>query len=658
MLMPSLPRQRWKIAQNSPEAVNRIAKSTQLSPLLAHVLLNRGIISPEKAETFRQPENLTLPDPYTEFGDLQISVDLLIQAITNGEMIAICGDYDADGMTSTALLLRALRHLGARVDYAIPSRMSDGYGINQRIVQEFADSGVKLILTVDNGIAAYEAIALAVELGLTVIITDHHDLPDLLPPAQAILNPKLLRENSLYHGLAGVGVAYILAVATAQRLGKLEGLTAQLLDLFTLGTIADLAPLTGVNRRWLKRGLRGLARSQLAGVQALIQVAGIKDGQKSLKPDDIGFQLGPRINAVGRIGDPQWVIELLTTDDPAIAAERAKQCEETNKQRQLLCEEIEQAAIKLIESTPLPWQEDRILVVVHSHWHHGVIGIVASRLVERYGVPVFIATKEEGGEIRGSARGSEEFNVFDALNYCQDLLTKFGGHRAAGGFSFAAENLEPIKQRLREFAHHSLEPDQLKPLIKIDAQATFAELNFNLLRQIEQLQPWGIGNEFPIFWTPQVRILEQYPIGKTKTHLRLQVSDTAGKLKLTAIAWRWAEYFPLPSPLDLAYKLQANEYQGNVSLQLVLVGCRVPTDQGTMAQFSYKGRIYRCSYGQSSQELRILNGDGRVLALKLGDATGLLGTNRDNAMSINVSEAPYAEIIQQAIAILGIASKN
>ena len=451
--------------------------------MVAQVIINRDIATADEAHTYIEPESQDLPSPLEEFVDLEASVELIKNAIADEEQIAICGDYDADGMTSTALLLRALKHLGAKVDYAIPSRMKDGYGINNRIVEEFAENGVGLILTVDNGISAYEPVARAIELGLSVIITDHHDLPAKLPPADAILNPKLLPDSSPYKGLAGVGVAYILAIATAQSLGKLKGLTNPIMELFTLGTIADLAPLVGVNRRWLKRGLRALPNSQLLGIQALMQVAGVDEAQKQLKPDDIGFRLGPRINAVGRIGDPQMVIELLTTDDPRVAKMRAMQCEQINQHRRQLCEQIEKEAIALVESTPILWQRDRVLVVVAAGWHHGVIGIVASRLVERYGVPVFIGTYEDHEQveadaptshrmIRGSARSIDEFNVFDALNYCSDLLCKFGGHRAAGGFSFAADNLKQVKQRLSEFAYKCLEVEHLKPLVKIDAQAS------------------------------------------------------------------------------------------------------------------------------------------------------------------------------------------
>ncbi|PSB42336.1 single-stranded-DNA-specific exonuclease RecJ, partial [Chamaesiphon polymorphus] len=271
-----LPQHRWQIApSNLSQAANLAAGITltdgeATSPLLAQVLINRGIETVEQAELFIYPETAVLPSPLTEFPDLEISLDILVQAIANKSKIAICGDYDADGMTSTALLLRALSALGADVDYAIPSRMSDGYGINKRIVEEFHAEGVKLIITVDNGISAVAAIARAVELGLQVIITDHHDLPQELPPAQAILNPKLIAESSVYRAIAGVGVAYLLALELAQRLEK-PSLSDELLELFTLGTIADLAPLTGINRRLVKQGLQLLPKSQVVGIQALIQ---------------------------------------------------------------------------------------------------------------------------------------------------------------------------------------------------------------------------------------------------------------------------------------------------------------------------------------------------------------------------------------------------
>ncbi|MEB3340608.1 MAG: single-stranded-DNA-specific exonuclease RecJ [Okeania sp.] len=662
-----LPNQRWVIHPAEPEKTKQLSTSLNILPLIAQALINRDISTIEKAQAFINPESIKLPSPIEEFPDLDISLNLLETTISQGQKISICGDYDADGMTSTALLLRSLKHLGAKVDYAIPSRMQEGYGINQRIVEEFHQEGVSLILTVDNGIAAHQPITIARELGLNVIITDHHDIPPNLPPANAILNPKLISENSPYRGVAGVGVAYILAVSLAKRLGKMEGLIKPLLELFTLGTIADLAPLTGVNRRWVKRGLQFLPKSQLAGVKALIQVSDVKaqeqenskqtNNQKSLKPDDIGFRLGPRINAVGRIADPQIVIELLTTDDKEIAEARAKQCQEINQRRQELCLEIEEQAIAWCEKSQISLQQERVLVVVQPGWHHGVIGIVASRLVERYGVPVFIGSYEEQeNTIRGSARGIPEFNVFEALQFCDKLLGKYGGHKAAGGFSLPGENLDKFRSRLREFAHQCLEINHLKPLITIDAEAEFPELNYDLFRQIDLLHPCGIENKSPIFYTRNVRIIQQKIVGKG--HLKLTLIK--GEKEMQGIAWRWGDYFPLPQLVDIAYQLKENTWNFQTNIQLELVGLRLPieispqqksSNQPQKAEFSYSDRPYTCSLYQTgnTKELRIRNSRGEVLAIQQGKKFGLLGKSRNYAKQVDVSQPRFFHLIKAAM---------
>lgn len=593
-VIPRFPHQRWQLFPAQPEQASEIAQATRLSPLLAQVLLNRGLIDIHAVQSFLDPTTQPLPSPLDEFPDLPISISILHTAILEHQKIAICGDYDADGMTSTALLIRSLRSLGALVDYAIPSRMQEGYGINERIVDEFHQDQVKVLLTVDNGISAMEPIIKARELGLAVIITDHHDLPPLLPPANAILNPKLIPETSPYHTMAGVGVAYILALTLAEHIGQQEQLSQTLLELFTLGTIADLASLTGVNRRWVKQGLQCLPQSTVVGIQALIQVSGVGvNGAEpeawiagkeplhstsnfsplSLKPDDIGFRLGPRINAVGRIDDPQLVIELLTTDDRKIAWERAVQCEHINHRRQQLCQEIEQSAIAWCENWHGDIQQERVLVIAQPGWHHGVIGIVASRLVERYGVPVFIGTYEDESQIRGSARGIPEFHVFAALEFCKDLLLKHGGHKAAGGFSLSAHHWDTLRNRLSLFAHQCLEPAHLKPLIQVDCHATLDQLTMDFYHQMNALHPCGIDNKKPIFWTRNVRILEQ---NKVKGgHLKLKVTDDEGMVQLNAMAWRWGEYCPLPWRIDIAYCLRDNSWQGKSRVELEIQGVRL-----------------------------------------------------------------------------------
>lgn len=674
-----IPQQRWYIASEFPEQINELVRVTGLSPLLAQVLIQRDIKTTEQAQFYINPESEKLPPPLQEFPDLETSVDLLAEAISEGEKIAICGDYDADGMTSTALLLRALKAFGADVDYAIPSRMKDGYGINERIVEELAEEGVGLIITVDNGISAYNPIDLAVSLGIGVIITDHHEVPEKVPPADAILNPKLIPENSPYRCLAGVGVAYILAVTTGQRLGALRGLTNTLLELFTLGTIADLAPLTGVNRRWLKRGLRKLAKSELAGVQALMELAGVKDDKKPVKPDAIGFRLGPRINAVGRINDPEIVIELLTTDDEDMALERAMQCEATNRKRQSLCEQIEIEAIQHIKEREIDYKKDRVLVILGETWHHGVIGIVASRLVERYGVPVFICTREEHDEemIRGSARGIPEFHIFEALEYCRDLMIKFGGHKAAGGFSLAEKNFIGFQRKLSEFACNCLLPEHLKPLVNVDTLANFDRLTAYFYEQIESLQPWGIGNATPVFWTPNVRLLDQQTV--RGNHLKMTLGqEIDGKMyQMKAMAWRWGEYFPLPKTLDIAYKLKENTFNGSTNIELEIVGIRLATEIEILpenknsvvkrdksktdikkAKFTYKERSFNCSFWTSLNELRIRNDRGEVLALTPGAKTALLGKTRDTAKELDLSNPYLSGLVRVAIDVLGISEES
>lgn len=665
---PRLPLHRWQIYPPHQSAIE-LAQSSQISPIVSQILINRGAETLEQIQAFLNPESQSLPSPLKEFPDLALSVELLEKAIATGQKIAICGDYDADGMTSTALLLRSLRWLGAQVDYAIPSRMHEGYGINKRIVEEFKETGFEVVITVDNGISAYDAVSRARELGLIVIVTDHHDVPPKLPPANAILNPKLIAESSPYRGVAGVGVAYILAVCLAQQLGQIKGLVKPLLELFTLGTIADLAPLTGVNRRWVKRGLQQLPHSQLAGVQALIQVSGVKkqagnNQQQTLKPDDIGFRLGPRINAIGRIADPQIVIELLTTDDPGIALERAMQCEQINQTRQQLCEQIETEAISIVEklyASSLP--QDRVLVVIQPNWHHGVIGIVASRLLERYGVPVFIGTYEQDEQIRGSARGIPEFHVFAALEACKDLLGKFGGHKAAGGFSFPAKNLPQLRSRLVTFANQCLQIEDLKPLLKIDAQLALNQINIPLYEQILALNPCGIENPDPVFWTANVQVVEQQIIGKG--HIKLTVS-TDGVTKIKAIAWRWRDYYPLPPRIDIAYKLRENTWNGNTAIELELVGVRVAIPQVCFsplaphsAKFDYKQRHYTCGFFPTNSllELRIKNDVGKVLAIQSGQNTGLVGTKRENATSVDLSQPKIYNLVCAALKALEIDKK-
>jgi len=399
-----------------------------------------------------------------------------------------------------------------------------------------------------------------------------------LPVANAIFNPWLIPAYSPYCCLAGVGVAYLLGLGVAERLGYGEDLTEPLLELCTLGTIADIAPLTGVNRRWVQQGLRLLTRSRLLGVRTLIQVAGLGTAEE-LNPDHVGFQIGPRINAVGRIGDPQVVIELFTTEDETLARQRAEECEATNLRRRQLCSQIEQEAMSICEQQPPDFSQEPVLVLVQPGWHHGVIGIVASRLVERYGVPVFLGTYENEAQtvIRGSARGIPEFHVYEALHASREFLERYGGHRAAGGFTLAAAHFSQWRERLQSFGRQCLQPHHLRPLVELHAQAQLGELTLTLYDELQRLQPCGMANPAPQFWSQRVRVVEQQVMGKEKNHAKLTVTDGTGEKKV--LAWHWAPHVPLPEWVDIAYTLRPNEFQGQTTLELQLLGVRYPIPQ-------------------------------------------------------------------------------
>lgn len=646
--MAGIPAQRWLFHPVDKLAAQSLAEAVGISPILAQILLNRGLSSPAAVRQYLQPDPAHLPPPSQDFADLPLAADLLDEAIRRQEPIAICGDYDADGMTSTALLLRALRGTpsgcGAPVHYRIPSRMTEGYGLNSRMVQELHREGVRLILTVDNGISAHEPIQLAKALGLTVIVTDHHDLPPQLPPADAILNPKQLPVSSPYRGMAGVGVAYLLAQALAERRGD-GHLQRVALELFTVGTIADLAPLTGVNRLWVRQGLHLLPTSQVAGIRALLQVMGMQGSLEGLRPEWIGFGLGPRINAVGRIGRARMGIQLLTTDDPQQAEKLARRCERLNQVRQQMCGRIEAEALEQIAQQGRDLQQERVLTILGSpqqKWHKGVIGIVASRLAERFGCPVFIGSQSRQGEISGSARqGIPEFDVFQALEFCKDLFTKHGGHPAAGGFSLRAEDWPFFEERLRQFAQQQLQPEQIQPLVQIDAEVSLSDLTLDLYRELQHLQPCGIGNPEPVFYSRNLQVLQQQRFGPVPGHLKLLLrdpvlatrrshvgdsgaapteslcpsgSDSAVKTSsydtdglslgnalgntlangsavgitnakpqrpLWAIRWRGAEIYPLPERVDVAYTLKAKTWQGETQLELEILGIQPAQEAAT-----------------------------------------------------------------------------
>ncbi len=538
------------------------------------------------------------PDPRRHFPDLGKAVERLKLACRQAEPVAICGDYDADGMTSTALLVGVLQRLGAVPQAAIPSRQDDGYGLNAAMVERLAAAGVRLLITVDNGVSATEALDRAVALGVEVILTDHHTLPKDPPPCLALLHPACTPPRSPYRGLAGVGLAHVLATALCRQLRRADGL-AIALNLFCIGTIADMAPLQGVNRRWLLEGLPQLASTSLPGLQALQQLAGLQD--QPIDAQTVGFQIAPRINAVGRLGDPLLVVSLLTTEAMDEALELARACETLNRQRRDLCSAIEAEALALLEAdgphTPA------FVLLAQTHWHHGVIGIVASRLVERCGRPVALLASEGDGRLRASVRAPRGFAVDQALTACGDLLERFGGHPAAGGFTVRAERVAALQERLESLAcawlerHGAGQPVEPEVLLRLD------QIDRRFYSQLQRLEPFGIGHPAPLFWSAGCQVASQRLL--RGGHLQLELEQNG--VRHRAIAWRWQGEDTVPDNLDVAYRLGQNRWQGEERLQLELLALR-PSASGAV-RLVCGGRTYWCSRRGEGLLIRNAAGD-------------------------------------------------
>ncbi|MFM8524828.1 MAG: single-stranded-DNA-specific exonuclease RecJ [Cyanobacteriota bacterium] len=570
------------------------------------------------------------PDPRRHFPDLGKAVDRLKIACRAGEAVAICGDYDADGMTSTALLVGVLQRLGAVPQPAIPSRQDDGYGLNAGMVERLAAAGVRLLITVDNGVSATAALARAQDLGLEVILTDHHTLPQDPPPCLALLHPACTPERSPYRGLAGVGLAHVLATALCRQLRRPDGLTIAL-NLFCIGTIADMAPLQGVNRRWLLEGLPQLATSALPGLRALQQLAGLTD--QPIDAQTVGFQIAPRINAVGRLGDPLLVVSLLTTDQPEEALELARACESLNRQRKDLCGAIEAEALALLDADGP--RAPAFVFLAQNHWHHGVIGIVAARLVERCGRPVALLASEGEGRLRASVRAPRGFAVDQALTACADLLERHGGHPAAGGFTVRAERVAALQERLETLASDWLQRHGPGQVVEPEVLLRLDQIDRAFHRQLQRLEPFGIGHPAPLFWSADCVVVSQRLL--RGGHLQLEL-DQAG-VRHRAIAWRWQGEASVPDRLDVAYRITLNRWQGEERIQLELQAVRAGA-RGEV-RLMRRGRTYWCS--RRGDGVMIRNGAGEVL-------------ERDSLLAAQPEDHPYLRaLVQEAAMALGMA---
>lgn len=568
---------RWVIREPDRNAAEQLSRRLGISPLLARLLLLRGLAEPEAARRFLYPELAHLHDPLTMRG-MEAAVRRILQAAERREKIFIYGDYDVDGALAAVVLHSALRLVGAEAHPYIPHRMRDGYGMRREVIEQAHQEGFSLVISVDTGIRAFAVVERARELGLDCIITDHHlpggseEEPEAIPQALAVLNPKQPHCPYPDKNLCGAGVAFKLAQALLQAHPAASERAPQLLRSFlklvAIGTIADSVPLLGENRVIARLGLEELRLPVNPGLKALLEAAGLNG--KSITAWDVGFRLAPRLNAAGRMESAQAVIDLFTRTDLEQARELALELNRLNAERQNAEQQILASIEEQYQQQPERFA-DFCLVLEGASWHRGVIGIVASRLMERFHRPALVISREEGMGY-GSGRSPEAFPLLQALTACADLFDRFGGHAQAVGFVLPAERIEELRRRLNAYATRRLSRAELEPEIQIDAEISFRDLSPAVLEELHQLAPYGCGNPRPVFCARGVERKGPARLLKEK-HLKMEVCQEG--LSFEALGWRkgsWLAQIQAGSPsLDLAFHLERNEYREPPSVQLELV---------------------------------------------------------------------------------------
>ncbi len=543
-----------------------------LSPLIAQTLLRRGISSPAEVEAFLHPD----ATPPAQFPNIENAVNRILLAIRNKDLICVWGDFDVDGQTSAALLVQALRSLGADVIYYIPIRGKESHGVHVATLAPIIDNGAKLIVTCDTGITANEAVDFANSRGVDVVITDHHDLGETLPNAFAIVNPKLLKKNHPLANLAGVGVAYKLAEALLGQRSKVEGQIPleDLLDLVALGLIADIALLKNETRSLAQKGIQKLRDTKRLGLKVIAELS--STSLETLTEETIGFTFAPRLNALGRLGDANPAVELLLTNDSARARVLAAQIEGLNSQRRLLTSQVYEAAESQLKANPELLEEPAI-VLSHPGWPGGVVGIVANKLVDRYHKPA-ILFNETDGVLRGSARSVEGLHITEAIATQKDILHGFGGHPMAAGMALNADNLTEFRRGLGRAIEEQLGKVVFEePTLQIDAWLGLSELHLDLAESLEGLAPFGAGNPSLTLATRKLKLKSVSTIGKTKEHLRLNVEDESGNVQ-SVLWWGGAGEVMPEGIFDLAYSFRATTFRGQKQLSIVFEEFRVTPD--------------------------------------------------------------------------------
>jgi single-stranded-DNA-specific exonuclease len=595
--LTSYRKKKWVLPQLDPireSQAHDLANQLQLPPLIARILVTRGLTTPAAAASFLDPKFKDLLSPWL-LPNMHPAADRILQAIRSNEKITLYGDYDVDGITGTAMLWHTLKNApggGANVDYYIPHRVDEGYGLNPDAVRQLVESGTKLLITIDCGCSAVAPITLARQLGADVIVSDHHEFSGdgQLPPANAIIHPRLpssalvpqcLNASAPYPNpdLCGAGVAFKLAWAIAQKLCGTEKVSDQykhLLMEFTaltaLGTIADVVPLMGENRIIVRFGLTQLLRTQLPGLLALIHAAGYADGERKIDCTAVGFSLAPRLNAAGRMGHAREAVELLTTATGDRAEEIAQYLESQNKQRQANERKMLEVARAQIENRKSKIENpDTVLVVSHESFHAGIVGIVASRIVDLYHRPTFVLAQSEI-ELHGSARSIAGFELHLAIEHARDLLTSGGGHSMAGGVKLPLANLDAFRDRLNAFASEKLTDDLLTPALPLDGTLSLDDCKPEIIAHLEKLEPFGRGNPTPKFLVENVRLTAPpRRVGSTGAHLQLTIAK--GNRVARCIAFKMGDLesqLPLGTDLHLVVEPKIDCFNGHTRVDLVV----------------------------------------------------------------------------------------
>ena len=584
----------WKIAHPSPEGRAQLERAG-IPSLLACVLSARGVTEPEQAWKLLTPGEEPLLDPML-LKDMDRAVLRVGRALKTGELMAVYGDYDVDGITSTCLLTDCLTRLGGRVRSYIPDRLEEGYGLNEEAVLHLAQQGVTLIITVDCGITAAREVEFARELGIDVVITDHHECKQAIPEAAAVVDPHRPDCPYPFKGLAGVGVALKLAMAAAgpDRAGLVF---REYADLAAVGTVADVMPMTGENRTIVQTGLAALAHPRRVGLAQLMEEAGL--GDKPVTSVSIGYTLAPRINAAGRMRQADLAAELLLTRDPGRAAALAQELCALNRERQTIECEIFQECVQRLERRP----QSGIILLADEHWHQGVVGIVASRLTEKYSCPAFMVCLDQGIG-KGSCRSWGGVNLFHLLTQCQDLLEGFGGHAMAAGFTVREENIPALERRLRQLVLEERAGEELPSLLEIDAAVLPQELTVEAVEALDALEPCGAGNPRPVLVLTGAHVISAAQVGRGR-HLKLRLEGRGVPLDAIFFSVDGSKLGLTPGcRVDVAFYPQINDFRGVRSVQLQVVDLRHAMTRAQLEQSIYEK--YRRGEPLSPQEAQSL----------------------------------------------------